>query len=88
MNILLLVMAAILDGGWGIIHNFESGSTNDHLSSDFWEEDLKVIFFNENMISVNIGGQKKIHRKIWHLRWSIRCHTAAVKTLSYLELNQ
>ena len=37
-------MTAILDGGWGIVHNYESGSTNDHLSSDFGEEDFNVIF--------------------------------------------
>jgi len=37
-----------MEGG-GVAYNFESGQIKDHLSSNFWKDDLNVIFPYQNI---------------------------------------
>jgi len=60
--------------GWGVAQNCGSGTTKDHLSSNFWAEDFNaIIFLIIRIICIN-RLQEKFHRKIKEmLNYSLAC---------------
>lgn len=58
MNIRLLEMAAILDGGWDVTHNLKVCHPKINSAQSFWTGDLNVTFLKTG-IQKYIGRKKK-----------------------------